>query len=60
MNVLEKLHSISPSMMVKLMKANHICKKENRQLKPKDLFELKGFMCAGTDNYCYKDDLEDL
>ena len=27
---------------------------------PKDLFRLKGFLCAGTDNRCYKDDLEEL
>ena len=27
---------------------------------PKDLFRLKGFMVAGTDNGCYKDDLEKL
>ena len=27
---------------------------------PKDLFKLKGFMVAGTDNQCYKDDLEHL
>lgn len=27
---------------------------------PKDLFKLKGFVCAGTDNRCYKDDLEEL
>lgn len=26
----------------------------------KDLFHLKGFMVAGTDNLCYKDDLEEL
>ena len=32
--------------------------KEN--LKPKDLFKLKGFLVAGTDNHCYKDDLEEL
>lgn len=56
----EALSKISPSMMMKLIKAKRICKKENRELKPKDLFTLKGFMCAGTDNYCYKDDLEDL
>ena len=29
-------------------------------MKPKDLFHLKGFMVAGTDNCCYKDELEDL
>jgi hypothetical protein len=40
--------------------AKYRCKKENRELKPKDLFKLKGFMCAGTDNNCYKDDLEEL
>ena len=38
----------------------HRCKKENRPLLPKDLFHLKGFMVAGTDNLCYKDDLEAL
>ena len=27
---------------------------------PKDLFDLKGFMVAGTDNHCYKDELEEL
>lgn len=27
---------------------------------PKDLFGLKAFMVAGTDNNCYKDDLEEL
>lgn len=27
---------------------------------PKDLFDLKAFMVAGTDNNCYKDELEEL
>ncbi|HML37835.1 MAG TPA: GH3 auxin-responsive promoter family protein [Bacillota bacterium] len=49
-----------PDMMFKLMRAKYQCKKENRELKPKDLFRLKGFMVAGTDNDCYKNDLEDL
>ncbi|MBK5244986.1 MAG: GH3 auxin-responsive promoter family protein [Eubacteriaceae bacterium] len=47
-------------MLGKLILAKYRCKKENRNLKPKDLFKLKGFMVAGTDNHCYKDDLEDL
>ena len=47
-------------MLFKLLLAKYRCKKENRELKPKDLFRLKGFMCAGTDNECYKDDLEEL
>jgi len=54
------LTSISPKMLLRLILAKYRCKKEGRDLKPKDLFKLKGFMCAGTDNNCYKDDLEDL
>ena len=54
------LMSCSPRMLLRLMLAKSRCKKEGRGLKPKDLFKLKGFMCAGTDNHCYKDDLEDL
>jgi len=30
------------------------------ELKPKHVFRLKGLLVAGTDNHCYKDDLEDL
>ncbi|MEL7661036.1 GH3 family domain-containing protein [Acetobacterium wieringae] len=47
-------------MLGKFILAKYRCKTENRDLKPKDLFKLKGFMVAGTDNDCYKDDLEDL
>ena len=54
------LLNCSPKMILKLILAKYRCKKEGRDLKPKDLFKLKGFMCAGTDNHCYKDDLEDL
>lgn len=49
-----------PDMLVRILRAKNRCKKENRPLKPKDLFHLKGFMVAGTDNRCYKDDLEEL
>lgn len=52
--------NISLKMLLNLILAKYRCKKEHRELKPKDLFKLKGFMCAGTDNNCYKDDLEDL
>lgn len=54
------LFSYSPKMLIKLIMAKYRCKEERRELKPKDLFKLKGFMCAGTDSECYKDDLEDL
>lgn len=52
--------SYSLPMLGKLILAKYRCKNENRDLKPKDLFKLKGFMVAGTDNHCYKDALEDL
>lgn len=47
-------------MILRLLQAKRRCKKENRAMLPKDLFHLKGFMVAGTDNLCYKDDLEEL
>lgn len=52
--------NISPKTLIRYIKAKNNCKKEGRELKPKDLFKLKGFMVAGTDNNCYKDELEDL
>lgn len=57
---LKKLLNMSPSMAIKYVKAKKQCQKEERPLMPKDLFQLKGFLCAGTDNRCYKDDLEEL
>ncbi|MBQ9852580.1 MAG: GH3 auxin-responsive promoter family protein [Ruminiclostridium sp.] len=58
--LMEKLFSVSPAMLFRLMMAKRKCKKEQRELLPKDLFKLKGFMCAGTDNRCYKADLEEM
>lgn len=59
-SLLKKAFSMSPSMLLRYMKAKRTCRKEHRDLMPKDLFKLKGFVCAGTDNRCYKDDLEEL
>lgn len=56
----KKLLSMQPSMALRYLQARKRCKEENRGLMPKDLFKLKGFLCAGTDNRCYKDDLEEL
>lgn len=55
-----KLLKCEPHMLYRMLKARHLSKKEGRPIKPKDLFGLKGFMVAGTDNQCYKDELEDL
>ena len=57
---LSSLLKCRPHMIFRMIQAKYRCKKENRQLLPKDLFHLKGFMVAGTDNQCYKDDLEEL
>lgn len=59
-NLFQKFSKVSPAMLVRLIQAKKICVKEGRALMPKDLFQLKGFMCTGTDNWCYKDDLEQL
>ena len=55
-----KLNQISPKMMLRYISARKRCRQEERELLPRDLFTLKGFMCAGTDNWCYKDELEEM
>ena len=60
MRLKDKLSGTSPKMLMRYLIAKKKCKKENRELLPKDLFHLKGFMCAGTDNRCYKADLEKM
>lgn len=57
---LKSMMAMQPSMVLKYIQAKKKCKEENRELMPKDLFKLKGFLSAGTDNRCYKDDLEEL
>lgn len=57
---LSKLMHCSPTMLYRMAKAKYQSKKEGRPIRPKDLFGLKGLMVAGTDNRCYKDDLEEL
>ena len=57
---LSDLLKCKPHMIYRLARAKYRCRQENRELMPKDLFQLKGFMVAGTDNQCYKDDLEQL
>lgn len=59
-SLLSKIRSVSPRILMRFLKARRTCKKENRGILPKDLFQLKGFMIAGTDNWCYKDDLEKM
>lgn len=57
---ISSLLKCKPKMIYRILRGKYISKKENRPLIPKDIFKLKGFMVAGTDNKCYKDDLEAL
>ena len=57
---LASLLKCDPHMLYRMAKAKRLSKKENHPIRPKDLFGLKGFMVAGTDNRCYKDELEAL
>ena len=57
---ISELFRCKPHMIFRLLRSKKRCRREERALMPKDLFRLKGFMVAGTDNGCYKDDLEKL
>lgn len=51
---------LSPRVIWRYLRARARCARENRAMLPKDLFDLTGLVCAGTDNACYKDDLEEM
>ena len=54
----KKALGISPAMAYKYMKAKYISERDNRPIRPADLFDLDGFVCVGTDTALYKDELE--
>jgi len=49
---------MSPRMLIRYLSARYRCKRDNRPMLPRDLFDLKGFVCVGTDSSLYKDELE--
>ena len=51
---------VSPKRLARYLRAKRMCKKEGRDIMPKDLFDLKGFMVAGPDNNCYTKELDEL
>lgn len=55
---IKKLVGIHPSMLNKLVKAKYVCQRDNRPIQPKDVFDLKGFVCVGTDTALFRDELE--
>lgn len=54
------IKGISPLIALRYLAAKRKCKKENRDMIPHDLFQLKGMVVAGTDNAFYKKDLEKM
>jgi hypothetical protein len=54
------LFKMSPKIAYRYLRARSQSRRENRPMVPKDVFNLRGLMVAGTDNNCYKDDLEAL
>lgn len=54
------LFKCKPQMAIRLIKTKIKSKITKRQIKPKDLFKLKCFVVAGTDNKYYKDELTNL
>lgn len=48
---------ISPVIAARYLKAKLVCKRENRNIRPVDLFRITGFASTGTDGKCYKDKL---
>lgn len=55
---LKSLIGIRPGMLIKILRAKYISSRDNRPVMPKDIFELKGFVCVGTDTTLFKDELE--
>lgn len=51
---------LSMRSIFRYLKGKYKSKSEKRNLLPKDLFTLKGFMIAGTDSASYKDELEEM
>ncbi len=56
---LRSLFQYSPRMLVRYLRASYRSKRDGTPLRPKDLFSLKAFVCAGTDTRSYKQSLAD-
>lgn len=55
---LKSLLRMSPVMLYRLIRAKYISKRDNVPIQPRDLFNLQGFVCVGTDTELFKPDLE--
>ncbi|MGI6094076.1 MAG: GH3 family domain-containing protein [Lachnospiraceae bacterium] len=55
---LKNLIRIRPNMLYRILKAKYVSARDKRPIMPKDLFDLKGFVCVGTDTALFKEELE--
>jgi len=58
-NAKNSLHTYSPKMVLRYLAAKYKSKRDGIPIKPKDIFKLKGLICAGTDTKYYKPSLEE-
>lgn len=56
---LRSLLGIKPSMLCRILRAKYVSARDGRPIKPKDLFDLKCFVCVGTDTALFKEELEE-
>ncbi|MEA4921445.1 MAG: GH3 auxin-responsive promoter family protein [Clostridiaceae bacterium] len=57
---LSSILKLSPFMLYRLISAKYRSKRDGKPVLPKDIFNLQGFVCVGTDSALYKDELEEL
>ena len=57
---LKSLAKLSPKMLYRIVSARYRSKRDGKPVLPKDIFQLHGFVCVGTDSALYKDELEEL
>ncbi|MCI7812949.1 MAG: GH3 auxin-responsive promoter family protein [Robinsoniella sp.] len=55
---LKKIAGIRPHMLYRILKAKYESARDHRPILPKDIFDLNGFVCVGTDTALFKEELE--
>lgn len=55
----KRCFNCSLSLLRRFLRASYKSKRDGAPIWPKDIFRLKGFVCAGTDTHCYKGFLEE-
>ncbi|MDY3765368.1 MAG: GH3 auxin-responsive promoter family protein, partial [Lachnospiraceae bacterium] len=55
---LKQIAGIRPHMLYRILKAKYESARDHRPILPKDIFDLNGFVCVGTDTALFKEELE--